>query len=65
MPANQIYGVMGASMLPHHSDWVLCRNRINCIPVGGWKTAALAAGIVAYLQKPVSMDLISTIEKFI
>jgi two-component system, cell cycle response regulator DivK len=31
-----------------------------------WKTAALAAGIVAYLQKPVSMELIiSTIEKFL
>ena len=31
-----------------------------------WQAAALAAGIVAYLQKPVSMELIiSTIEKFI
>jgi two-component system, cell cycle response regulator DivK len=31
-----------------------------------WQAAALAAGIEAYLQKPVSMDLIiSTIEKFI
>jgi two-component system cell cycle response regulator DivK len=31
-----------------------------------WKAAALAAGIVAYLQKPVSLELIiSTIEKFL
>ena len=31
-----------------------------------WKSEAAAAGMVAYLQKPVSMDLIiSTIEEFI
>ena len=31
-----------------------------------WKAAALAAGIVAYLQKPIPMELIiSTIEKFL
>jgi two-component system cell cycle response regulator DivK len=31
-----------------------------------WKAAALAAGMVAYLQKPASMELIiSTIEKFL
>jgi two-component system cell cycle response regulator DivK len=31
-----------------------------------WKTAALAAGIVAYLQKPASMEsIISTVEKFL
>ena len=31
-----------------------------------WKAAALAAGMVAYLQKPASLDLIiSTIEKFL
>ena len=31
-----------------------------------WKAAALAAGMVAYLQKPVSLEtIISTIEKFI
>ena len=31
---------------------------------GGWKAAALAAGMVAYLQKPVSMEMIiSTIRK--
>lgn len=31
-----------------------------------WKAAALSAGIVAFLQKPVSIDLIiSTIEKFL
>jgi CheY-like chemotaxis protein len=31
-----------------------------------WKAAALAAGIVAYLQKPTSMELIiSTVEKFL
>lgn len=31
-----------------------------------WKAAAVAAGMVAYLQKPVSMELIlSTIEEFI
>jgi CheY-like chemotaxis protein len=31
-----------------------------------WQAAALAAGIVAYLQKPASMELIiSTIEKFL
>jgi response regulator RpfG family c-di-GMP phosphodiesterase len=31
-----------------------------------WKAAALAAGIVAYLQKPASMELIiSTVEKFL
>ncbi len=33
---------------------------------GRWKAIALAAGIVAYLEKPVSMELIiSTIEKFL
>ena len=33
---------------------------------GQWKAAALAAGMVAYLQKPVSMEMIiSTIEKFL
>src|SRR5262245_44439997 len=33
---------------------------------GRWKAAALAAGMVAYLQKPVSMEMIrSTIEKFL
>jgi two-component system cell cycle response regulator DivK len=31
-----------------------------------WQAAALAAGIVAYLQKPASMELIiSTIERFL
>jgi two-component system, cell cycle response regulator DivK len=31
-----------------------------------WKAGALAAGIVAYLQKPVSIELIiSTVEKFL
>jgi two-component system, cell cycle response regulator DivK len=31
-----------------------------------WKAAALAAGMVAYLQKPVSLEMIvSTIEKFL
>src|SRR5215475_11747778 len=31
-----------------------------------WRAAALAAGMVAYLQKPVSMEMIiSTIEKFL
>lgn len=31
-----------------------------------WKAAAVAAGMVAYLQKPVSMELIiSTIEEFV
>lgn len=31
-----------------------------------WRAAAVAAGMVAYLQKPVSMDLmISTIEEFV
>jgi two-component system, cell cycle response regulator DivK len=31
-----------------------------------WKTTALAAGIVAYLQKPASRELIiSTIERFL
>ena len=31
-----------------------------------WKAAALAAGMVAYLQKPASLELIiSTIEKFL
>jgi two-component system cell cycle response regulator DivK len=31
-----------------------------------WKSGALAAGIVAYLQKPVSIELIiSTVEKFL
>ena len=31
-----------------------------------WKAAALAAGMVAYLQKPVSLEtIISTIEKFL
>ena len=31
-----------------------------------WKAAALSAGIGAFLQKPVSIDLIiSTIEKFL
>jgi CheY-like chemotaxis protein len=31
-----------------------------------WKAAALAAGMVAYLQKPASMELIiSTIEEFL
>jgi CheY-like chemotaxis protein len=31
-----------------------------------WKAAALAAGIVAYRQKPASMELIiSTVEKFL
>ena len=33
---------------------------------GRWQAAALAAGMVAYLQKPVSMEMIiSTIEKFL
>jgi two-component system cell cycle response regulator DivK len=31
-----------------------------------WRAAALAAGIVAYLQKPISIELIiSTVEKFL
>ncbi len=38
----------------------------SALPLGGWKEQALKAGIVAYLQKPINLEvLMETIQKFI
>ena len=38
----------------------------SALPLVGWKEQALKAGIVAYLQKPINLEvLMETIQKFI